>query len=127
MMYLLKLFGVLLLSSIIGPYSQAILSNTAHTDMNYHGYQCHTGLQRQKIVIHYQKNSLYQTSCHVNTQKNSGTEQVLWSAKRNHDICYNNATALATRLIDGGWQCQSATLRLKAELKKEVPQRLQYQ
>ncbi|MFT5420639.1 MAG: hypothetical protein ACI9D5_001389 [Candidatus Endobugula sp.] len=98
------LLGIIL----IGPNSEALLSNPSSVDMNNAGYHCTSGQQYRQINIRYQADTFYTETCSVSHQKNTQEAKVLWHKQRNTFSCETKAKAIALRLQDRGWSCQTA-------------------
>ncbi len=91
---------------LIGPSSQAVLSNAGSYDMNQLGYHC-TRLQGyQRIIIDLDEHPTYTQSCSVTLQRPAHQNRVLWQHQRSYWNCEQKAQHLAQRLTDRGWQCQ---------------------
>lgn len=91
----------------IGPHSEALFTNIAYADLDHSGYHCQSGYQQKKVTIDYQQSIDNVSSCRVSWQHNQGEEKILWDNLRNTSTCENNAAAIALRLQDRGWQCQT--------------------
>jgi|GEM_PF-5032811 len=91
---------------LIGPNSEALLSNTAFYDMNHHGYHCLKFQQKGQIFIIHEPHEVYNQVCSVSYKKNQERERILWQHQRNSETCEVRAKQMALRLKDRGWQCQ---------------------
>jgi hypothetical protein len=101
---IISLTGIIL----IGPNSEALLSNPSSFDMSNAGYHCTSGHGYQQINITYQTHALYNKTCSVSHQKNTDAVKTLWHQQRQVSSCEMKAAAVALRLQDRGWQCQTA-------------------
>ena len=101
--YKASLAGIMLM----GSNSEALFSNSSYSETGNNGYHCQSGYQQKKISIHQQTDDIYTFTCRVSWQHNNGKEAVLWNSQRNIDSCEKNASAIAMRLKDRGWQCSS--------------------
>lgn len=104
-----QFFAAILLTGImvIGPNSQALLSNDSSTVTSYQGYYCLSGQKIKKINIAHQSDPLFNQTCNVSYQANSEQPQILWHQQRSIHNCKTKAALLALRLEDRGWQCRS--------------------
>jgi hypothetical protein len=91
----------------IGSNSEALFSDISYSDMGNSGYHCQSGYQQKKITVHQQADDIYTQTCRVSWQHNSEKEIILWNSQRNLQNCEKNASAIAMRLKDRGWQCKA--------------------
>lgn len=102
-LYTASLAGIML----IGSNSEALFSNSSFPTSVRDGYHCQSGYQRKKITVHQQTDDIYTLTCRVSWQDNNGQETILWDSQRNMNNCEQKAAAIAARLEDRGWQCES--------------------
>jgi hypothetical protein len=102
-LYTASLAGVMLM----GSNSEALFSQSSYPASMSDGYQCQSGYQHKKITVHQQTDEIYTLTCRVSWQSNNGQETILWDSQRNIHNCAKNAAAIAMRLKDRGWQCET--------------------
>lgn len=102
----MALTGVML----IGPNSEALLSNASAFHMEYAGHHCSNGRATREINIIYKQHPLQSLSCDVTYRANQNPREILWQDQRSLDRCEQQASSIALRLEDRGWFCQTAGL-----------------
>jgi len=102
-LYTASLAGVML----IGSNSEALFSKSSYPTSASDGYHCQSGYQHKKITVHQQADEIYTLTCRVSWQGNNEKETILWDSQRNINNCAKNAAAIAMRLKDRGWQCET--------------------
>ena len=107
--------GLFLMAAFLVPNSQAVISNSlgatiSSASMDSSSYYCSTNRgETQHISVIY-GNSPTGLPCSVTLQANQAVVTQLLQAKRNVAACAQKARAMALRLQDRSWHCQSSRI-----------------